>query len=91
MTDPASFRLQKQPLPIHIEEVIYHVRSESTTENGRRAAAPLPDSLELPAGSRWIEIHYTAQRESGARFGELLIMNFRAGNKESRSGNTEPA
>ena len=38
-----------------------------------------------------IEIHYTAQRESGARFGELLIMNFQPGNKESRFGNTEPA
>lgn len=32
-----------------------------------------------------IEIHYTAQRESGARFGELLIMNFRPPKKKEPS------
>jgi PAS domain S-box-containing protein len=60
VTDPASFQLQQQLLPVRIEEVIYHVRTDRNAENSRRAAAPLPDSLELPAGSRWIEIHYTA-------------------------------
>jgi PAS domain S-box-containing protein len=60
VTDPASFQLQQEPLQVHIEEVIYHVRSQDTAENGRRAVAPLPDPLELPAGSRRIEIHYTA-------------------------------
>jgi PAS domain S-box-containing protein len=60
VTDPASFQLQKQPLAVQMEEVIYHVRSEHTAEAGRRVAAPLHDHLELPAGSRRIEIHYTA-------------------------------
>lgn len=36
------------------------------------------------------EIHYTAQRQTGARFGELLIFNFIAP-KESRPGKSEPA
>jgi DNA adenine methylase len=38
-----------------------------------------------------IEIHYTAQRETGARFGELVITNFAVRQKESRPESPEPA
>jgi len=37
-----------------------------------------------------IEIHYTAQRESGARFGELLIMNFQPSEQPSEAMAEEP-
>jgi PAS domain S-box-containing protein len=60
VTDPVEFQLHRHPLAVQIEEVTYHIRSEHASETGRRAAAPLPDHLELPAGSTRIEIHYTA-------------------------------
>jgi PAS domain S-box-containing protein len=63
MVDPARLRLNSHPPPVTIEEVIYHAGSEFEAEQGkteRRAQAPFPERLDLPAGSRNIEIHYTA-------------------------------
>ena len=60
VTDPASFKLQQQPPPVQIEEVIYRIRSQDTPQTDQRASAAFPARLEIPAGSRRIEIHYTA-------------------------------
>ena len=63
MVDPARLRLNSRPPPVTIEEVIYHAGSEFEAEQGkteRRAQAPFLERLDLPAGSRNIEIHYTA-------------------------------
>lgn len=63
MADPGRFRVNAHPPPVTIEEVVYHPGSESEVEGGqtgRRLRAPFLEPMELPAGSRNIEIHYTA-------------------------------
>ncbi|MGA2496714.1 MAG: two-component regulator propeller domain-containing protein, partial [Tepidisphaeraceae bacterium] len=66
--DPAGLRLNQVPPSTQIEELIYHAASSSATE-GRissaaaaplRIAAPFPARVTLPAGSRRLEVHYTA-------------------------------
>jgi PAS domain S-box-containing protein len=63
MVDPARLRINSRPPPVTIEEVIYHTGSPFEAEQEKtehRARAPFPQQLKLPAGSRNIEIHYTA-------------------------------
>jgi PAS domain S-box-containing protein len=73
--DPAAFRLNTNPPPVTVEQVVYHTPGrgkvaggEGQVASGRspssevevRLAAPFTGPLRLPAGSRQIEIHYTA-------------------------------
>ncbi len=71
MIDPASFRLNSRPPPVHIEQVDYQLpRAGSKAGNPQpsgdtgaarvRLVAPLPEPLRLPAGSYGLEITYTA-------------------------------
>ncbi len=70
MIDPRSFRMNGVAPRIHIEEVSYYQQSEkpvdsqsnllSETEVIRRIIPPFSSPLELPAGSKRVEFHYTA-------------------------------
>lgn len=76
MIDPAEFRLNTNPPPVTVEQVVYHTTAprqpahDSTADQLNRSttqdevevsqAAPFTQQLRLPAGSRHIEIHYTA-------------------------------
>ena len=63
MADPASFPLNIAPPPVHVEKVLYRPPNRHAGDDGpvdRVVTAPFPSPLELPAGSRGIEIHYTA-------------------------------
>jgi len=87
--DPAAFRLNTNPPPVTVEQVVYHTQGRDAVTGGEgqvgssgdpslavhsppatgyspadevevRLASPFTEPLRLPAGSRQIEIHYTA-------------------------------
>lgn len=63
MADPANFPLNAVPPNVHIENLRYHAPSQELGDHGqpnRTLAAPFAKVIRLPAGSRGIEIHYTA-------------------------------
>jgi two-component system sensor kinase FixL len=63
MIDPARFRPNTLPPPIQIEEVIYRDGAQGagvTDRTEQRLSAPFLEGLKLPAGSRRLEIHFTA-------------------------------
>ena len=63
MVDPARFSLNTIPPPVHVEKIAYHVPSDNAGDHGRVnriVSAPFTSPLELPPGSRGVEIHYTA-------------------------------
>jgi signal transduction histidine kinase/ligand-binding sensor domain-containing protein len=63
MVDPAHFRLGETPPRVHIEKLVYRVAQSDSDHRGdreRSVAAPFPGFSRLPAGSRGVEIHYTA-------------------------------
>lgn len=63
VTNPEEFEANPVPPPVVIEALDYVVPSRHRTSEGfepRRITAPFPQPLELPAGSREIAIHYTA-------------------------------
>jgi PAS domain S-box-containing protein len=68
MVDPAKFRINTHPPPVAIEEVVYHINAGPGAEHAkteRRERSPFVERLSLPAGSRNIEIHYTALNFTG--------------------------
>ena len=63
MMDPAIFRANRVVPLTRIEAIVYHLRPASAVESERviaRLDAPFRNNVELPAGCRGIEIHYTA-------------------------------
>lgn len=65
MVDPARFLLNTNLPPLQIEAVVYHTARDKGVQSRldateRRIEAPFADRLVLPAGSRQIEVHYTA-------------------------------
>ncbi len=71
MIHPADFRVNTNSPPVQIEELIYRLPDHANVprdgsaspppmETVVRLAAPFPEPLRLPPGSRQIEIHYTA-------------------------------
>lgn len=70
MIDPRSFRMNDVAPRIHLEEVTYYQKPEkpadsrsnlsSETEVIRKIIPPFSSPLELPAGSKRVEFHYTA-------------------------------
>jgi signal transduction histidine kinase/ligand-binding sensor domain-containing protein len=63
MADPSQFPVNSVPPLVRIEEITYlSPPSGSLTdrEEPHRVLAPFPERPQLPAGSRDIEIHYTA-------------------------------
>ena len=61
--DPATFRANTVAPEARIEEVVFYMTSRhalATDETRQRVLAPFPEAFDLPAGSRGIEIHYTA-------------------------------
>jgi signal transduction histidine kinase/ligand-binding sensor domain-containing protein len=70
VTDPATLRLNSRPPPIEIEAMTYRsgprtaseivVAPGESTADQIRLAGPFLRPPQLPAGSRWIEIHYAA-------------------------------
>ena len=62
MTDPERFQINATPPLVQIESVSYVPASVSPGQRVEptRVNAPLPESLDLPAGSSEIEVHYTA-------------------------------
>jgi PAS domain S-box-containing protein len=60
--DPATFQVNTLPPPLQIEKIVYH-RPAADSSGGDvhvSVSSPFPKALRLPAGSRQIEIHYTA-------------------------------
>ena len=63
MADPARFPLNPQPPPVHVERIRYRRpgdSADSPPKLDQMVSAPFPATVELPAGSRGIEIQYTA-------------------------------
>jgi signal transduction histidine kinase len=62
MIDPSGFRQNNVRPSVRIESVVYLEAPQGGNRNNRatRHIAPFPETLVLPAGSRAIEIHYTA-------------------------------
>jgi signal transduction histidine kinase/ligand-binding sensor domain-containing protein len=62
MVDPSRFRANTLAPVARIEEVDYHISMRGSVSGAaiHRLVAPFREPLELPAGSRGIEIHYTA-------------------------------
>jgi signal transduction histidine kinase len=72
MIDPTRFALNTNPPPVEIESVIYHTSSDRAASANSRARGdnasesetvrngPFAGRLILPAGSRRVEVHYTA-------------------------------
>lgn len=74
MIEPRRFRPNTNPPPVHIEALHYRVpgkpsealagpskpSADGTGEQEHGLASPFPARLRLPAGSRRLEIHYTA-------------------------------
>jgi len=71
VTDPSSFSANLEPPSVHIEELTYQPGSRAAAAKHEaglhwvskipaRVSAPFGGSAILPAGSRRIEIHYTA-------------------------------
>ena len=63
MVDPANVRLRTTPPRVQVEKVVHRIRHPDSNGGGdqeRCVATPFPDPLEIPAGSRGIEIHYSA-------------------------------
>ncbi len=61
--NPNQFPINLVPPQIHIEELTYLVPSTKAGmdhEEPHRLTAPFPEQVKLPAGSRNLEIHYTA-------------------------------
>ncbi|MCX6922786.1 MAG: ATP-binding protein, partial [Verrucomicrobia bacterium] len=84
--DPASFRLNSRPPPVHVEQLTYRVpatrprqterRLSGTSDHGElRLTAPFPQPLRLPPGSYGLELEYAALSFSApekARFQFML-------------------
>ena len=62
MIDPGTVRVNTSPLQVHIESIVYHVpdRRAGANESEIHLSAPFTGHVVLPAGSRRIEIEYTA-------------------------------
>lgn len=69
MVEPRLFRANTNPPPVHIEALSYRVPSshpggpptiDRAEDHERRLENPFPARLRLPAGSRRLEIQYTA-------------------------------
>ncbi|HSZ57676.1 MAG TPA: two-component regulator propeller domain-containing protein [Tepidisphaeraceae bacterium] len=68
--DPATLRLNRLPPPVEVETLVYHKTSpasasstSATAEHGTEEVllqGPFTLPPHLPAGSRWLEIHYAA-------------------------------
>lgn len=61
--DLDRLRLDSTPPEVHVEEIKYRKPANGTGDSGaaaQTAGSPFTSRLELPAGSRGIEIHYTA-------------------------------
>jgi signal transduction histidine kinase len=60
MIDPAEFRLNTRPPPVTVEHIVYHTPDARADGVEVRVELPASGPLRLPAGSRQIEVHYTA-------------------------------
>lgn len=69
--DPAAFRLNSQPPPVHVEQLTYHVRTSKLNAqegpsagvlNGGevRLTAPFSPPLRLPPGANGLELEFAA-------------------------------
>ena len=60
VVDPDHFRFNTVPPQVHIEKIVYRTPTNTDGEVDLCIEPPFAESLRLPAGSRGVEIHYTA-------------------------------